>query len=237
VRTYTIGEVADRSGFSASALRYYDGIGLVPPSSRTDAGYRQYDDHTLARLAFIARARQLGCSLDEITDLVALWDGDRCGPAQRRFHDLVTGKIAETQTQIVELTALADELRGVAGQLAAPAVDGPCGDDCACIAAVEVDDRPIACTLGSDEMPQRLDDWQALLGHARARSQAADGSLRVEFDDDVDAGTLARAVAAEQACCAFFSFVITVDDRGVGLEVHAPADAADIVASLFGSPA
>ncbi len=44
-------------------MRYYEGIGLVAPVTRTDAGYRVYDEHILARLAFIARAKQLGCSL------------------------------------------------------------------------------------------------------------------------------------------------------------------------------
>ena len=48
--TYTIGETAERSGFSASALRYYEGIGLVDPPARTASGYRLYDDDTLARL-------------------------------------------------------------------------------------------------------------------------------------------------------------------------------------------
>ena len=83
--TYTIGETARRSGFSASALRYYEDIGLVDPSGRTDSGYRLYDDEALGRLAFIARAKQLGCSLEEITDLVGIWDGQRCGPVQHRF--------------------------------------------------------------------------------------------------------------------------------------------------------
>ena len=63
--TYTIGEIADRSGFSASSLRYYEGIGLVEPASRTASGYRLYNDGSLDRLAFIARAKQLGCTLDE----------------------------------------------------------------------------------------------------------------------------------------------------------------------------
>ena len=80
MRTYTIGEVAERSGFSASALRYYEGIGLVEPSTRTGGGCRVYDDGALARLAFISRAKQLGSSLEEITDLVEIWDGERCGP-------------------------------------------------------------------------------------------------------------------------------------------------------------
>ena len=132
--TYTIGETAERSGFSASALRYYEDIGLVAPATRTDAGYRLYDDDTLARLAFISRAKQLGCSLEEITDLVGIWDGERCGPVQKHFHDLVTSKLADAQRQIAELTALSDQLRQAAAQLAGPAVDGPCSEECACLA-------------------------------------------------------------------------------------------------------
>jgi MerR family transcriptional regulator, copper efflux regulator len=133
VSTYTIGQMAERSGFSASALRYYEGIGLVEPSTRTGAGYRLYDDDTLARLAFIARAKQLGCSLEEITDLVGIWDGERCGPVQKRFHDLVTTRLADAEHQIAELTALAEQLRHAAAQLAGPAVDGPCDEGCACL--------------------------------------------------------------------------------------------------------
>jgi DNA-binding transcriptional MerR regulator len=134
VSTYTIGEVADRTGFATSALRYYEGIGLVVPSARTAAGYRIYDDHSLDRLAFTARAKQLGCTLEEITDLVDIWDGERCGPVQRTFHDLVTMKLADAERQIAELTALADQLRFAATQLAGPALDGPCDESCACLA-------------------------------------------------------------------------------------------------------
>ena len=64
--SYKIKEVADRSGFTAATLRYYEEIGLLPEASRTPAGYRLYDDGTLDRLAFIARAKQLGCTLEEI---------------------------------------------------------------------------------------------------------------------------------------------------------------------------
>jgi MerR family transcriptional regulator, copper efflux regulator len=134
VTTYTIGEVAERSGFSASALRYYEGIGLVEPATRTPAGYRLYDGGTLSRLAFISRAKQLGCSLEEITDLVGIWDGERCGPVQKRFHDLVTSKLTEAERQIADLTSLSAQLRHAAAQLAGPAIDGPCSEGCACLA-------------------------------------------------------------------------------------------------------
>lgn len=134
VSTYTIGQTAERSGFSASTLRYYEGIGLVEPSERTASGYRLYDERGLARLAFIARAKQLGCSLDDIADLVGVWDGELCGPVQRRLHDLVTEKLAEAQRQIEELTELQAQLHQAAGQLTAPAPDGPCSAECACMA-------------------------------------------------------------------------------------------------------
>ena len=246
--TYTIGEVADRTGFTTSALRYYEGRGLVVPVTRTDSGYRVYDDDAVARLAFIARAKQLGCSLDEITDLVAIWDGEHCGPVQRRFHELVTAKIADAQSQVGELTAFATQLRSAATQLAGPPVDGPCGDGCACLgdpAAAPVPvplvakptEPPIACTLDVGAQPGRVAEWQALLGHASSRAHTDDGALRVSFAGDVPMVELARLVAAEQGCCQFFSFAITVDHRGIGLEVSAPEGADEVTAALFGAPA
>lgn len=248
---YTIGEVAERSGFSASALRYYEGIGLVEPTTRTSAGYRIYDDHTLARLAFIARAKQLGCSLEEITDLVTIWDGDRCGPVQRRFHELVTDKLRTAKRQVVELGAFASQLQTAAVQLSGEPIDGPCSDDCACVAAPSSPsaaaspvmfvskpvDGPIACTLEPGAMPERLADWKAVLDRATTRVATADGGLRIELGDDVDLGELARLIGAEQHCCAFFSFALTVDLRGSALEVRAPEGAANIVAEMFGHAA
>lgn len=248
--SYTIGAVAERSGFSASSLRYYEGIGLVRPSARTDAGYRLYDDRTLSRLAFIACAKQLGCSLDEISDLVKVWDGERCAPVQRRLHELVTAKLGATRDQIVDLSGFATELSAAARRLNSPPSDGPCDDDCACVGggvepaagrgstAQETDDAdpPIACTLGTDAMPDRLAEWQAILDHVTARVGLPDGSLRISLGPDVDLGALARVVAAEQQCCSFFRFTITVDRRGIALEVGAPDEAADLLAMVFGSP-
>ena len=243
--TYTIGEIAERSGFSASSLRYYEGIGLVVPPARSEAGYRLYDDRSLARLAFIARAKQLGCSLEEIADLVSIWEGERCGPVQGRFHELVTAKLGDANRQIAELAALVGQLEHAAEQLAGPAVDGPCGQGCAClggrraaaptapVASIpEPTGTPIACSLESTAVPARLAEWQGLLSVARRRV-GIDGGLRIEFDPRFDPTELARLVAAEQQCCAFFTFAITVDGRGVGLEVRAPEEAAHLVDSLF----
>ena len=244
--TYTISEIAHRSGFTTSALRYYEGRGLLAPSARTEGGYRVYDDRTVSRLAFIARAKQLGCSLDEIIDLVVIWDGEHCGPVQRRFHDLVTTKIDAVQTQMAELTAFAAQLRRAAAQLSAPAVDGPCDEGCACLAEERTettaltliarpDRAPVACTLDTRAMPDRVAEWQAMLSRASPRERSEDGAVRVRFPSGVPLDELTRLVTAEQRCCAFFAFAITVDERGIGLEVRAPEGADDIITAMFGA--
>ena len=252
MRTYTIGETSRRSGFSASALRFYEDIGLVAAAGRTDAGYRLYDDDSLNRLAFIARAKQLDCSLEEITDLVGIWDGERCGPVQRRFHALVTAKIRDADTRAAEVAALAAQLRAAAERLAADPRDGPGGPDCACLSDVAgpppatepiaLGRKPvggarevaIACTLEAGAMPDRLADWARVLEHATARV-AIDGGLRIGLAPTVDLAEVGRLIGAEQQCCAFFRFALTVDANGIVLDVRAPALAADIVTDLFGS--
>ena len=249
VSIFTIGQVAERSGFSASALRYYEDIGLVAPTTRTAAGYRVYDDQVLGRLAFIARAKQLGCSLDEVTDLVDIWDGERCGPVQRRFHELVTDKLYATQTRIAELIAFASQLQTAASRLDEPALDGPCGDGCACLAEHDPTapspvtlsiaaprEQPIVCTLQTTAMPERVERWHTVLAHVGARVRTADGRLRLGLHG-VDLSELITLVEAEQQCCSFFAFVVTVDERGVALEIDAPDDAAEIVTAMFGTAA
>jgi DNA-binding transcriptional MerR regulator len=251
--TLTIGQVAERTGFSASSLRYYEGIGLVAPAGRTDAGYRLYDEATVTRLSFIARAKQLGCTLEEIRDLVDVWEDDTCGPVQRRFHQLVTAKVAATQARLVELTAFADQLRTAAAHLAGPAADGVCDATCACLAELPAAaapataratasgptsaPSPVVCTLPAGDVADRTAEWGALLVHATDRTSLADGGVRLALDAATPVDELVRLVTAEQGCCAFLSFAVTVDGRGLALEVRAPTQAASVLDALFGAAA
>jgi DNA-binding transcriptional MerR regulator len=131
---YRIAEVASRTGFSTPTLRYYEDIGLVPPAARTDAGYRLYDDRSVERLKFIARAKQLGCTLEEITDLVEAWDRDECAPIKHRLRALVATKLDETEARIAELVALSADLRTATTALESAPLDGPCDERCGCVA-------------------------------------------------------------------------------------------------------
>ena len=103
-----IGELASRSGVSTKTIRYYEGIGLLPPPTRSASGYRDYDTSTLDRLAFVRAAQAVGLSLGEIRSIVALRDEGQtpCG----HVLDLLRTRSAELDRRITELRTLQGEL-------------------------------------------------------------------------------------------------------------------------------
>jgi MerR family copper efflux transcriptional regulator len=247
---YRIAEVSRLTGFTPSTLRYYESAGVLAPPERTGAGYRLYDDRAVERLRLVARAKDLGCTLEEIAGLVEAWDADDCGPVKHRLRSLVSTKVAQIERHIAEQRALAADLKNTAAILASRPVDGPCDETCGCTAAasecgcstadelVAVSDGlaaapPIACTLAGGDMQNRVEDWQTLL-HGIAREPIPDG-LRLRFPAPAPLPEIARLAEAEQACCAFFTFTITVEVGGVTFDVTAPVDGQSMLDSVFGT--
>ncbi|HEX7657481.1 Cu(I)-responsive transcriptional regulator [Hephaestia caeni] len=89
-----IGQASSGSGVSQRMIRHYEAIGLIPPPARRDSGYRDYAEVDVARLRFIANARDLGFPIEEIRELLSLWaDRDRSSAevktlALARAHEL-----------------------------------------------------------------------------------------------------------------------------------------------------
>lgn len=107
-----IGEAAKISGVTAKMIRHYEAIELIRPSLRSDAGYRIYKDNDLHTLRFIKRARSLGFSLEQIRDLLSLWND-----AQRASADvkaIAQQHVVELEQRIAELTAMRDTLTHLA---------------------------------------------------------------------------------------------------------------------------
>ena len=104
-----IGQASKASGVSTKMIRYYDQIGLVRPARRTDSNYRAYDERELNELRFIKRARSLGFSMEEITQLLSLWR-DRERPS-RQVKAIADRHVADLDARIAEMQAMADTLR------------------------------------------------------------------------------------------------------------------------------
>jgi MerR family redox-sensitive transcriptional activator SoxR len=109
----TVGEVAGRSGFAESAVRYYEGLGLLT-ATRTSGGQRRFERSTLRRLAFIRAARNVGLSLDEVAAALASLPSGRT-PTRADWSRLSRGWRRRLDDQIAALTALRDGLDSCIG--------------------------------------------------------------------------------------------------------------------------
>ncbi|WP_206685883.1 MerR family transcriptional regulator [Kribbella qitaiheensis] len=131
---YRISQLAERSGVPASTLRFYEQAGLLT-AARSAAGYRLYDDTALGRLEFIASGKRLGLPLDEIRDLLAVWDQGVCASVRDQLRPMIAARIAEADRRVAELTAFSERLTELHDQLGAPAPVGACGPGCGCVTA------------------------------------------------------------------------------------------------------
>lgn len=241
-----ISDAAHATGFSVSALRFYEKKGVVVPD-RSENDYRVYNDHHLDALRFVRRGKQLDLRIDEIKELLDLLEDEDCAPVQSRIKELVSDRISQAQEQIAELVGFTSQLQDAQARLSSHTAEGSCDDQCGCrtepvtqkrqqrepIPLIGSDSGDIACSLDPNRVEGRVADWNRVLSKSASRS-AIPGGVRVHFDDGVDVVALAELAAAEQDCCSFFRFDIGVSADGVSLDVTGPDDARDVIASVFG---
>ena len=103
-----IGRASKASGVSVKMIRHYEAVGLVPKVARTAANYRIYRESDVHTLRFIRRARALGFSMDDIQELLGLWQNKSRSSASVKK---IAGKhVEELNRKIAELKAMVDTL-------------------------------------------------------------------------------------------------------------------------------
>lgn len=98
------GELARRAGVNVETLRFYERRGLLPKPPRRESGYREYPPENVGRIRFIKRAQELGFSLGEIKELLALrvQAGTSCADVRERADQ----KLRDVRQKIADLKAI-----------------------------------------------------------------------------------------------------------------------------------
>ena len=110
--SFNIGEAAARSGVSTKMARHYESLGRLPSVARTEAGYRRYGEREVHTLRFIRRARDLGFSMAEIGELLALWQNRRRTSAS--VKRIALAHVADLDRRMAEMAAMRQTLHDLA---------------------------------------------------------------------------------------------------------------------------
>ncbi|MEA5581501.1 heavy metal-responsive transcriptional regulator [Nodularia harveyana UHCC-0300] len=107
-KLFLIGQIKNLSGISIRTIRYYESLGLIESSGRTEGGFRQFSADVLRRLAFIKRAQNLGLSLEEIREILEVYDQGT--PPCSDIKDKLAEKLSQIDSQISQLLTLRSEI-------------------------------------------------------------------------------------------------------------------------------
>jgi MerR family mercuric resistance operon transcriptional regulator len=110
----SIGQVANATGVTVETLRFYEKERLLDPPSRTPAGYRQYPPETVKRVLFIQRAKEVGFTLKDITELLSLREqpGTTCSDIRLRASQ----KVEEVNRKLADLERIRNALVRMIGK-------------------------------------------------------------------------------------------------------------------------
>lgn len=113
MRTLTIGQVADQAGVGVETVRFYQRKGLLPEPPRTDGRHRRYGPDIVARIRFIRGAQDLGFSLKQIEELLALRISPGASKAEVKAQ--AEAKVAEIERKMSDLQRIRDTLLRLIG--------------------------------------------------------------------------------------------------------------------------
>ena len=104
-----ISELSQQTGLSAHTLRYYEKHGLINASTRSEAGYRYYNDSDVRRVEFVKTARNTGFSLEDISQLLSI-RVDKQSHSCQEVTDITEKKLQEVNAKLAELQSMKNTL-------------------------------------------------------------------------------------------------------------------------------
>lgn len=107
-----ISQAAKVSGLTPRMIRHYETIGLLPSADRSPAGYRRFNERDLHTLRFVQRARNLGFSMEQISQLLALWQDRERSSAE--VKELAEQHLRQLDEKIAGLQGMRDTLAELA---------------------------------------------------------------------------------------------------------------------------
>lgn len=138
---YRIGELSKACDVKADTLRFYEKHGLLSPSMRTEAGYRMYTESDAERLRFILRAKAVGFTLAEITELLSI-ELDKSNWACADVKGMVDIKLEHVEEKIAELNYFRESLQ----RLSDACCGGPeSAEHCSILEALESNSAEVKC--------------------------------------------------------------------------------------------
>ena len=122
----TIGKLAKACDVKIDTIRYYEGLGLLPPEGRTEAGYRVYNGESLNRLKFIRQAQRLDFTLEEIKELLNLRisDNAKCADVKKQAEAKIT-LVEAKEKELKKIKKALKELASACSKSNAPASECP----------------------------------------------------------------------------------------------------------------
>ncbi|MDD1783845.1 Zn(2+)-responsive transcriptional regulator [Enterovibrio sp. ZSDZ35] len=105
-----IGQLAKLAGVSGDTLRFYEKVGLITPSSRSESGYRLYQEDAISRVHFILKAKRIGLTLEDIQEMLEI-------RLEASLHScaevkgITQKKLDEIDQKITELTEIRNALK------------------------------------------------------------------------------------------------------------------------------
>ena len=123
-RKFSIGEMCEAFGVTARALRFYEDEQLIAPERRGTA--RLYSERDRARLTWILRGKRVGFSLNDIREMLDLYDvGDQRATQRRVTIERCNDRIAAMRRQRVDIDATIHDLENFVAQLGGDLQEGP----------------------------------------------------------------------------------------------------------------